>query len=152
MARRRYERTFDESITDVFGALVRMLALRRWDPGTRLSEEIRLPRAGCRYVRQTTTALREGKVVDVIRPVAITLHETLHDPPCRVRLRLRWRIHTVAGRSLLTLDLEYRLNQAATLRQVHWRRRLDRHCTRMFHFVAANLDWQQPGESADSTC
>jgi hypothetical protein len=151
MARLRCERLFDESITDVFVALVRMLALRRWDPGVTAFGDIALPRAGCRYARQTTTALREGRVVEIIRPVSVTLVETLHDPPCRVELRHRWRVHPVDTATLLALELDFRLNQAASLRQLHWRGRLERHGRRMLEFVARNLDWQHPAETADST-
>lgn len=150
MSRLHCEKMFDESITDVFIALVRMLALRRWDPGVAAFGDVALPPAGCCYSRQTTTALREGRVVEVIRPVSVTLVETLHDPPCRVMLRQRWRVHPVEAATLLTLELDYRLNQAATLRKLHWRRRLERHGRRMLDFVARNLDWQQPAETADS--
>ena len=104
MPRLRCERSFDASITDVFAALVRMLALRRWDPGIAAFGELSLPRAGCRYARQTPTALREGRVVEIIRPVSVTLVETLHDPPCRVALRHRWRVHPVEPSTLLRLS------------------------------------------------
>jgi hypothetical protein len=151
MSRLRCERVFDDSITDVFIALVRMLALRRWDPGVTAFGDLALPRPGCRYTRQTATALREGRVVEIIRPVSVTLVETLHDPPCRVMLRQRWRLHPVEAATLLTVELDYRLNQAATLRRLHWRRRLERHGRRMLDFVGLNLDWQHPAETADST-
>ena len=139
LGRLHYERRFDAAVTDVFAALVRMLALRRWDPGVHTLAELTLPRPGSRYVRQTTTALREGRVIEIIRPVAVSLLETLHDPPCRVTLRQRWRIHVVSGRSLLQLNLQYRLNHAAGLRRLHWRQQLDRHCMRMLGHVAEQV-------------
>lgn len=150
MARQRHEVLFPESMTEVFRALVRSLALRRWGAGSVGDDLDALPRAGCRYVRQTSTALRTGRVLEVIRPVSITLYETLDDPPCRVRLELRWRLHPTDAGSLLRLDLQYRLNHAATLRQRHWHGQLARHCGKLFRFVRRNLDWQQKEAAADS--
>jgi hypothetical protein len=135
----RFERAFSEPITVVFAELVRMLALRRWDPTANATEAFEFPRAGRRYSRQTDTALREGRVVEIIRPVSLTLHETLHDPPCRVRLRQRWRIDAVEAGTLLRLALRYELNQPASLRSQHWRRRLRLHSEKMLGFVDINL-------------
>lgn len=117
-----------------------MLALRRWDPTANAAENFELPRAGMYYARQTTTALRQGRVIEVIRPVSVTLHETLHDPPCRVVLRQRWRIYAADDGTQLRLALRYELNQAATLRSLHWRRRLRTHCDKMLSYVDANLE------------
>lgn len=139
MLKLRHERKFDAPVTDVFVALVRMLALRRWDPAVRTTAELVLPKAGTRYARQTTTAFREGRVVEVIRPVSVTLQETLNDPPCHVSLKQRWRIDTVSGQTVLRLVLEYRLNQAATFRQPHWRRRLSLHSRKMLELVGREL-------------
>lgn len=149
MARQRHETVYPESITLVFSALIRTLALRRWGTtaGAVLDEP---PRRGCRYTNQTSTALRSGRVLEVIRPVSITLYETLDDPPCRVRLEQRWRLHPTDDGSLLRLDLRFRLNHAATLMGTHWDRRLARHCERMFEFVRRNLDWQQTRAAANS--
>ena len=135
----RFERAFSEPITVVFVELMRMLALRRWDPAANVAEEFELPRAGTRYTRQTDTALREGRVIEVIRPVSVSLRETLHDPPCRVQLRQRWRIDALDSGTLLRLVLRYELNQPAALRSPHWRHRLRVHCEKMLGFVDANL-------------
>ena len=35
---------------------------------------------------------RRGKVLECLRPVSMTLQETLFDPPCCVNLRLHWRL------------------------------------------------------------
>jgi hypothetical protein len=124
----------------VFEALVRMLAVRRWGGAVTGDDELPLPRPGSRYVRQTTTSLRKGRVLEVIRPVSVTLYETLEDPPCRVRLQLRWRIHTVDDGTLLRLDLGFRVNHAAALRLWHWHRQLERHCEKMLALVHQNLE------------
>lgn len=150
MARQRHEALYTETVTEVFAALISMLAFRRWGAAANACGLDALPKPGCRYERQTTTALRRGRVLEVIRPVSVTLYETLDDPPCRVRLELRWRIHAIDTGTLLRLDLQYRLNHAATIRQRHWKRRLSRHCGRMFDFVRRNLDWQQSSAAADS--
>lgn len=150
MARQRHEALYPEPITEVFSALVRTLALRRWGAGALSGDLDALPGAGCRYARQTSTALRTGRVLEVIRPVSITLYETLDDPPCRVRLKLRWRLYATDAGSLLKLDLQYRLNHAAALRQRHWHGRLATHCGKLFHFVRRNLDWQQREAAASS--
>jgi len=139
LARLRHEKRFDAPVTDVFVALVRTLALRRWDPAVATTTELAVPKAGTRYARQTTTAFRTGRVVEVIRPVSVTLHETLSDPPCHVSLKQRWRIDTVSGCTLLRLIIEYRLNQAATFRQLHWRKRLSLHSRKMLELVAREL-------------
>jgi hypothetical protein len=139
----RFERAFKEPITMVFIEVIRMLALRRWDPAANAAEELEVPRPGTHYARQTSTALREGKVIEVIRPVSVTLHETLHDSPCRVRLRQRWRIDAVDAGTLLRLELRYQLNQAAMMRSLHWRQRLRRHCEKMLGFVRRNLERAQ---------
>jgi hypothetical protein len=140
VAVQRHERVYVEPITDVFAALVRMLALRRWDPTANVSTELVLPSAGCRYERQTDTALRRGRVLEILRPVSVTLQETLYDAPCRVRLKHRWRIHLLEDGSLLRLDLHFEVNQAAALRGLHWHRQLTTHCRKMFSFVQRNLD------------
>jgi len=150
VARQRHEALYPESITEVFRALVRTLALRRWSAGAVTEDLESLPRAGCRYCRQTSTALRTGIVLEVIRPVSITLCETLDDPPCRVELKLRWRLHPTEAGSLLKLELQYRLNHAATLRRRHWHGQLARHCAKLFRFVRRDLDWQQRQAAANS--
>jgi hypothetical protein len=124
---------------EVFAALNRVMAKHRWGGAVAPGEDPPVAKVGCRYERQSRSVLRRGRVLEVIRPVSLTLYETLHDPPCRVRLQLRWRIHPVDSASLLRLSLRYQLNGAATLRQRHWNARLHAHCERMLAFVAADL-------------
>jgi hypothetical protein len=137
--KQRHEARFGEPITDVFNVLVRVLAHRRWGLGAPDSPDP-LPKVGCRYARQSKSVLRRGRVLEVIRPVSLTLCETLHDPPCRVRLKLRWHVYPIEAGSLLRLNLRYELNGAATLRARHWKGRLEAHCARMLHWVAHYLE------------
>ena len=125
-----------------------MLAARRWGTGVGDANELVLPRPGCRYVRQTRTSLRKGRVLEIIRPVSVTLYETLEDPPCRVRLQLRWRIHTVAEGTLLRLDLGFRVNHAAALRLWHWHSQLQRHCEKMLALVHGSLEQSRAARPA----
>jgi hypothetical protein len=138
VSRQRHEARYSRPMLEVFAALNKVLAKHRWgsgDPG----EEQYQARIGCRYERQSRSVLRRGRVLEVIRPLSLTLYETLHDPPCRVRLQLRWRLHPLESGSLLRLVLRYQLNGAATLRQRHWDGRLHAHCERVLSFVAAEL-------------
>jgi len=89
------------------------------------------PRAGCVYAQQRGKVLRRGKVLECLRPVSITLLETLLDPPCCVRLRLHWRIEPVDAGACVLLDARYSLNGAAALRGRHWHERIHAHCARM---------------------
>lgn len=139
MPRQRHEARFAEPITEVFNVLVRVLALRRWGMGAADAGEP-MPKTGCRYARQSRSVLRRGRVLEIIRPVSLTLYETLHDPPCRVRLKLRWHIYPVEAGSLLRLNLRYQLNSAAALRKRHWNGRLHAHCARMLYWVKHNLE------------
>ena len=100
----------------VFAALNRVLGKHRWAVTGHGDEADALPKAGCRYARTRKSVLRRGRVLEIIRPVSLTLYETLYDPPCRVRLQLRWRIHSLDTGSLLHLVLSYQLNGAAALR------------------------------------
>jgi hypothetical protein len=84
--------------------------------------------------------LRIGRIVEVTRPVGITLKEALNDSRCRVVLTFRWRIDPVVDGSSLRLNASYRLNHAAILRRRHWDGRLERHFRNQFAFVAINLD------------
>lgn len=138
MSRQRHEARYSRPMLEVFVALNKVLARHRWGTGEPGEEQCQ-PRIGCRYERQSRSVLRRGRVLEIIRPVSLTLYETLHDPPCRVRLQLRWRLHPLESGSLLRLVLRYQLNGAATLRQRHWHGRLHAHCERMLGFVAAEL-------------
>jgi hypothetical protein len=135
-------------MTDVFAALTKVLAKRRWGLLGRDGEEETQPRVGCRYARQSGSVLRRGRVMEIIRPVSLVLYETLHDPPCHVRLQLRWHIHPVAAGSLLRLTLRYELNGAAALRRSHWARRLREHCGRLLAQVGTDLMQPAPAHGA----
>ena len=143
MPRQRQEALFIEPITQVFTTLVCVLGRRRWEEGSTDGDLLTLPRPGCRYARQTATVLRRGRVLDLIRPVSITLYETLYDPPCRVRLQLRWHVVPTESGSLLRLNLTYQLSQAARLRRGHWQRQLNAYIRRVFERVRADLARKQ---------
>jgi len=126
--------TYGDNLSDVFAALCTTLAFRRWP----LLED--LPLAGSSYRFQSDSLLRTGRIVDVIRPCGLTLDEVLHDPPCRVHLYLRWRIEPLgSGSTAVRLDARYGLNRAASLRFVHWDRRLRLHFGHQFRFIGVNL-------------
>jgi hypothetical protein len=139
MPRQDHEARYPDSMHAVFAALNRVLGKHRWAVTGQHGEPDVLPKAGCRYARTRKSVLRRGRVLEVIRPVSLTLYETLYDPPCRVRLQLRWRVHSLCSESLLHLALSYQLNGAAAIRSRHWHVRLDEHCARMLKFVAVEL-------------
>jgi hypothetical protein len=139
MPRQDHEARYPDSMHAVFAALNRVLGKHRWGVTGQADEPGAIPKVGCRYARNRKSVLRRGRVLEVIRPVSLTLYETLYDPPCRVRLQLRWRVHSLDTESLLHLALSYQLNGAAALRSRHWHRRLHEHCARMLHFVATDL-------------
>ena len=105
-----------------------------------------MPTAGSSYRYRAGSVLRQGRIVEVIRPVAVTLKEVLHDPPCRVALTLRWRVDSSPVGCSVRLGAEYRLNHAAVLRTRHWDRRLAAHFGRQFTFLAKRLEWARETE------
>ena len=107
MLRQRHEATLAAPMTKVFSALVQMLARSRWASDERLAGAGRLPRVGQTYVQRRGSVIRRGRVVECLRPVVLTLYESLFDPPCRVRLRLRWR------RGLRTARIGFTVSTAA---------------------------------------
>lgn len=125
------------TVSEVFNALGLTLAFRRWQSLPESS--LLLPPAGCRYEYQAGSVRRIGRIVEIIRPVGLTLKEILHDPPCRVVLTMRWRIEPVASGCIVRLAAEYQLNHAATLRNRHWDRRLTGHFQRQLAFLSRNL-------------
>ncbi len=122
---------------ETFEALVGVLAKGRWAAEYLFDPDAPLPKAGLRYEQQRPTVLRRGRVVECLPPVSITLVETLLDAPCRVRLRLRWRLEPVDVASLVLLDARFDLKGAAALRRGHWNERIRGHCTRMLRAVEA---------------
>jgi uncharacterized protein YndB with AHSA1/START domain len=140
--RQTFSRVYEAPVSEVFAALGRTLAFRRWAGESRLPIDA-LPEPGTRYRFQNESVHREGRVVDVIRPVGLTLTETLHDAPCRVSLTLRWRIEPVSDGSLARLQVGYSLNYAASLQGSHWDRRLRQHFARQFPLIATHLQCLQ---------
>jgi len=136
--KQRHELTLACAMTDTFAALVDVVAKGRWG-GAALVFGTMQPRAGCEYAQQRGKVLRRGRVLECLRPVSMTLLETLLDPPCCVKLRFHWRLEPVEAGSFLLLDARYSLNGAAALRGRHWRHRIDDHCARMLDALEKHL-------------
>jgi len=127
--RQCHEKELAGTMAEVFGVLLEVAAKGRWAATYVLAPPA--PRAGCEYAAQRGKVLRRGKVLECLRPVSLTLKETLLDPPCCVSLRLHWRVEPIEGGSNILLDARYALNGAATLRRRHWHERIQGHCHRM---------------------
>lgn len=141
MLKQHHETQLACAMTDAFTALVDVVAKGRWG-GAALVLGTAQPHPGCQYAQQRGKVLRRGKVLACLRPVSITLQETLLDPPCCVTLRLHWRLEPVDTGSCVLLDARYSLNGAATLRRRHWHERIHGHCARML----SALERQVPAE------
>jgi hypothetical protein len=126
------------ALTEAFAALVAVVGKGRW-AGTPLDPDAALPAAGREYAQQRGKVLRRGKVLACLRPVSITLQETLLDPPCCVRLRLHWRLEPTDLGACVLLDARYSLNGAATLRRGHWDERIRGHCSRMLDALNSSV-------------
>jgi glycine/D-amino acid oxidase-like deaminating enzyme len=148
--KQRFERPYQGTVRQVFAALVRALAFRRWhavvDTGTS-----GLPVAGQRYVSQSGTVVRSGRIVEILPPVVLTLKETLDDPPCHVILTMRWRIEVAATGPLVRLQASYDFNRAAMLAGRHWERRLRENFQVQFTYIARHLNLLQHREGKAST-
>jgi hypothetical protein len=130
----RHEARFAQPLTTVFAAMIDVAARGRWG-GTAIVAGTLPPRGGCHYAQHRGKVLRRGKVLECLRPVSLTLQETLLDPPCCVRLRLHWRIEPLDTGSCVLLDARFTLNGAASLRRRHWCGRIHGHCERMLAHV-----------------
>ena len=139
MLRQRHQVTLAAPLTEVFSALVQMLARSRWAADERLAEPDRLPRVGQAYVQRRGSVIRRGRVVECLRPVVLTLYESLFDPPCRVKLRLRWRLKPLDTESLILLDASYELNGPAYLNRRRWRNEIHTHCGKLLKALVARL-------------
>jgi hypothetical protein len=144
MPRQHHEARSDRPIAESFTALVAVVARGRWAGHALLGPPERPPCAGMRYGAQRGSVLRTGRVVECIRPVSITLHETLDDSPCRVELKLRWRLEPFEAGSRLRLQTSYELKGAAPLRRQHWDTRIRAHCARMVDAWKATLAAAEP--------
>jgi hypothetical protein len=142
--KQRHELQLGCTLTDAFAALVDVVAKGRW-AGTALVLGTAQPQPGCRYEQQRGKVLRRGKVLACLRPVSITLQETLLDPPCCVNLRLHWRLEPMEMGACVLLDARYSLNGAAALRRRHWYERIHGHCARMLGALESRI--KQPEET-----
>ena len=147
----RLEATVDGTVSESFAALVTTLAFRRWPNPIDAANPA--PATGSRYRFRFGSVLREGRVVEVIKPVAITLKEVLYDSPCRVALTMRWRLEPLGSGCTISLRAEYRLNHAAFIRARHWEHRLRAHLGNQFRFLERNrktrlLQASQPPSSS----
>jgi len=142
--RQRHEAQFAMPVTAVFAALLRVLARRRWAAEAWFDRQQSRPPVGRRYVSRNGTVVRRGRIVECLQPVLVTLYETLFDPPCRVRLRLRWRLEPQEAGTAVLLDARYELNAAAYLNRKHWRQEIYGHCGRMLAAVGSTL--AEPGD------
>jgi len=136
--KQQLEGRFAATVSEIYVALGRTLAFRRWPPPAQDGAGA-WPQPGSRYRCQNGTVLRAGRVVEIVRPVGATLKEILHDPPCRVGLTMRWRIEPLRDGCTVRLRVVYRLNHAALLRARHWDRRLALHFERQFTVLARHL-------------
>lgn len=138
MPRQRHETRLEAPITSVFAALIDVVARGRWG-GARTILDSPQPRPGCEYAQQRRSVLRRGKVLECLRPVTLTLEETLLDRPCRVTLRLKWRLEPLESSSCVLLEAKYSLNGAASLRRKHWDEQIHAHCARMLAALRPQL-------------
>lgn len=136
--RLRHEALLEAPITAVYQALLTVLARRRWADEAWFDPEQR-PSVGLRYAVRTGSVVRQGRVVECRQPVLLTLYETLYDPPCRVHLRLRWRLEPSELATALRLDTSYELNRPASLNRKRWREEIDAHCLRLHRATAVVL-------------
>lgn len=140
MPRQRHEARVTAPITDVFTALARTLARNRWGSGDWLADPDGLPKVGQLYAQQRGSVIRRGRVVECLRPVVLTLYESVLDPPCRVRMRLRWRLEPLDEDSLVLLEASYELNGPAYLNRRHWDQEIRSHCRKLLRALIVRLD------------
>lgn len=136
--RQEMSAAYDGAVGAAFAALCRTLAFRRWQSAAAVDGG-HIPQRDLSYCYRTGSVQRAGRVVEVMRPVGLTLKEILHDPPCRVSLTMRWRIEPAAPGCAVRLVASYRLNHAANLRARHWNERLRRNFRKQFTFLGVNL-------------
>ena len=139
---------FSGTVSDVYTALGRILAFRRWRPAFEVGSDP-TPAPGSLYRCRAGSVIRTGRVVETIRPVGITLYEILRDSPCRVFLTMRWRIEPVTDGCVVRLCATYRFNRAATLRARHWDRRLMRHFRNQFRFLSITRETSSAAADAN---
>jgi hypothetical protein len=137
--KQRHEVELHCALTAAFAALVAVVAKGRWGGAGLGLDGAPQPQPGCHYSQQRGKVLRRGKVLACLKPVSMTLKETLLDPPCCVELRLHWRIEPTDAGASVVLDARYSLNGAAVLRRRHWHERIHGHCARMQGALASSV-------------
>jgi len=135
----RHDASFAASMTSVFTALVGVLARRRWVNEAWHDTDADGPLVGRRYVCRSGTVVRRGRIVECLKPVLLTLYETLVDAPCRVRLRLRWRLEPLDTGTSVLLDVRYELNGPAHLNRRQWHGQIQGHCHRQLEALRSVL-------------
>lgn len=140
MLKQRHQASFTPPVGTVFAVLLRVLGRSRWASEPSFAAPDEPPRAGFAYVRYRESFTRRGRVVECLPPVALTLYESIIDPPCQVRLRLRWRLEPSDRGCLILLDAGYQLNGAAYLNRRHWRAQISMHCVNLLRAVEAGLE------------
>ncbi len=146
MFHQRHEARYAMPITTVFASVLQVLARRRWAAESWFDGDDSRPPVGRRYVYRNGTLIRRGRVVECSRPVLLTLYESLIESPCRVRLRLRWRLEPLDSGTSVWLDARYELNGPAYLNRRHWRQQIHGHCGRLLMAVQARLVDAQAGQ------
>ena len=131
MPRQRHETRLDPPITSVFAALIDVVARGRWGAAhIVLVRAATAPGLRIRAAKTQGAAPRQGARALAARD-AHARGETLLDRPCRVKLRLKWRLEPLETSSCVLLEAKYTLNGAASLRRRHWDEQIHGHCTRM---------------------
>ena len=139
MFRQRHEARFDRPVVTVFASLLRVLAPRRWaDEAWFDAQQSRLPIGRC-YLCRNGAVVRHGRIVECRQPVLLTLYETLLDAPCKVDLRLRWRLEPHADVTAVLLDVRYALNGPAYMNRRRWREQIAGQSSRSLAAISAAL-------------
>jgi hypothetical protein len=124
--RQKFRAELAIGLRDAFGLMLQALAEQRWanaqEPGLAVT-----PRVDLRYTWRRGNRLRSGRIVECLRPVALTLSEVLLDPPSHVQLRLRYRLEPSNRGAILQHEAGYALNGAAALRKRYWTAEVQRY-------------------------
>lgn len=135
MQRQKFRAELVLGLRDAFALLMEAAAEQRWAVRSPI-DALRCPVVGLRYVSRQGSRLRSGHIAECIRPVALTLAESLLDPPCHVQLRLRYRLEPAENGTLLQLDVGQAMNAAATMRKRYWVAEIGRECAELLSKLA----------------